>query len=411
MIDTVVLMLSANEFQIWDYDKFTPSARGLFSASSGYGSSFMKCVQNPSKADYRSGIYRPRLTVSRRFANDGVLITLRIEFSAPKLIFGNNFEELNDEHFPFVLRTLVLTLGEMGVTVNYKVLQSASVAAIHYSKNVLLESTLCTTAISEIAKADPFAQTDSSQTDYQNGGYSLKWHSNSWELAIYDKVKDLEQAKLSDKRAIEKQNALQLNLFEPLRNERMEVLRIEARLGTGKKIKHILKKINLPLEKLTFENLFKKELAKKALLYFLAEVEKSLFIEKIKVDFLSHSQTYKELAFHNPNKQRQTLLRLYPIIVFIKEIGVIETRTLLGYTGKKGRDKWSRDLRAIKALEKAKVIHIPIIREIERSLTAFDSISLNGLPSFGFIEDLKKSRFQYAQPQTEYFKSRNESLS
>lgn len=400
MIDTVVLMLAATEFQIWNYDKFTPSARGIFDASVGFRTSFVRCVQNPSKADYQNGIYRPRLTVSRRYADGSALITLKVEFSAPKLIFGNNFEELNDEHFPLILRSLVLTLGEMGVTVNYKVLQTATVAAIHYSKNVLLQSTICSTAISELAKANPFVRTDSNQTEYRNGGHVLKWHSNSWELVFYDKVKDLEQAKNSEKRAIEKESALQLNLFEPLKNERMEVLRMEARLGNSKKIKHVLKKLGTPLDTLTFESLSKKELAKKALLYFLAEVEKSLFIEKFKIDSQDNFQTFKELAFHNPNKQKQTLLRLYTLILLIKEQGAKETRNFLGYTGKKGNAKWYRDMKAIRELEKAKEVHIPIIREIERSLLAFDSISLNGLPSFSFIEDLKKSRFQYVKPKS-----------
>ena len=54
---------------------------------------------------------------------------------------------------------------------------------------------------------------DVNQTDYRNEGHSYKWHCNSYEIVFYDKIKDLEKAKHSDKRAIEKDNAIQLNLF------------------------------------------------------------------------------------------------------------------------------------------------------------------------------------------------------
>jgi hypothetical protein len=36
-----------------------------------------------------------------------------------------------------------------------------------------------------------------SQTDYFNGGSGIKAHSNSHEIAFYDKVQDLKRAKIS----------------------------------------------------------------------------------------------------------------------------------------------------------------------------------------------------------------------
>ena len=67
---------------------------------------------------------------------------------------------------------------------------------------------------------------DVNQTDYRNEGHSYKWHCNSYEVVFYDKIKDLEKAKQSDKRAIEKDNALQLNLFPKFaqRKKKLEIL-------------------------------------------------------------------------------------------------------------------------------------------------------------------------------------------
>jgi cell fate (sporulation/competence/biofilm development) regulator YmcA (YheA/YmcA/DUF963 family) len=388
-----------NEFQLLDYERFSPSARGLFQ-SPFYplnGGSF-RCTQNPSKKEFLAGIYKPRLTLTKRMKNKDFSVDLRIEFSAPKLLLGNNFEELEEKDFKQLSISLAMLLGEMGVVVNLKTLQKASVSAVHYSKNVLLQSTPCSTAISEIMKAKPLARMDTNQTDFRNGGYSYKFHTNDFELAFYDKVADLKQAKISEKRAEEKQNAFQLDLFEPLEKSRMNVLRIEARLNTKRKIKQTLKKIGLPEdEAITFENLFKKSTAQKVLFHLMAELEKGLFIEEIPVDTKKISQTVKELLFVNPRKHSKRINELFTLVLVIKEIGFQETRNLYGstYQGKKGNERWYRDMKAIQELKKAKALPVPIFREIRRHLEAFESITLDNSPDFSFIIQRKESRFQY----------------
>lgn len=42
---------------------------------------------------------------------------LKIEFSAPKLLYGNNLEELETEHFDKVAKLLQERLRDMGVIV------------------------------------------------------------------------------------------------------------------------------------------------------------------------------------------------------------------------------------------------------------------------------------------------------
>ncbi len=66
---------------------------------------------------------------------------------------------------------------------------------------------------SKIKEANIKLSLDTNQTDYRNEGHSYKWHCNAYEVVFYDKIKDLEKAKQSEKRAIEKDNALQLKLF------------------------------------------------------------------------------------------------------------------------------------------------------------------------------------------------------
>ena len=143
--------------------------------------------------------------------------TLTIELSLPKLLFGNNFDELVLSDFNPVTILLKSRLKDMGIMVFTKVLENAPISAIHYSKNIpLTDGTTPHYLISKIKEANIKLSLDVNQTDYRNDGHSYKWHSNSYEVAFYDKIKDLQQAKKSESRTIEKDNASQLELFEEL---------------------------------------------------------------------------------------------------------------------------------------------------------------------------------------------------
>ena len=207
MIDTIVLMLQADQFSIADHTRFSPSTKGLFESPyyplGGRGN--FSCYQNPTAEEFKNGIYKPRLTVTKRPQKGGFQITLRIEFSIPKLIFGNNFDEVEDAHFALVVDTLSKSLREMGVLVFRDILVNASISAVHYSKNIPLPDYLIPSSIlNEIAKINLTQTLDLNQTDFRNDGQSLKFHANSYELALYDKMRDLEKSKISEKRVVGK---------------------------------------------------------------------------------------------------------------------------------------------------------------------------------------------------------------
>ena len=86
-----------------------------------------------------------------------------------------------------------------------QILAQALVPAIYHSKTILL--TAGSTPyhyINKIKEANIKLSLDVNQTDYRNDGHRFKWHSNSYEVIFYDKIKDLEKAKQSNKRALAK---------------------------------------------------------------------------------------------------------------------------------------------------------------------------------------------------------------
>ena len=242
MIDTIVLTLRQNMFTIIDHDKFSPSTKGLYDQTDYYrlgGRSNMVCKQNPTQSELKIGIYKPRLTITKRFNEYHQFeIMMKVEFSIPKLLFGNNFDEMDGTEFNKAVGLLQQKLKQMSVLVFEKFLINAPVSAIHYSKNIpLTDYSTPYSYLEKIYKTNINEKLDLNQTDFRNEGHSLKYRANSFEIAFYDKLKDLDKARISEKRAEEKDNAIQLNLFEKIKVKKpFEVLRMEARLNKKQKL-------------------------------------------------------------------------------------------------------------------------------------------------------------------------------
>lgn len=340
MIDTIVLTLKQNMFTITDHSRFSPSTEGLYNSSGYYrlgGRSNMVCMQNPTPSELKNGIYKPRLTVTKRMNKYHEFeITMKIEFSAPKLLHGNNFDELKDDDFRKVAQILQRKLKEMGVLVFWELLIKASVSAIHYSKNIpLTDYSTPYSYLEKIYKANINQRLDLNQTDFRNEGHSLKYRANTFEIIFYDKLKDLNKAKTSEKRAEEKDNAMQLNLFEEVKVKKpFEVLRMEVRLNRKQKVIQILKQTGIDVEP-TFQALFKKEVAQKILLHYLDEIEAGypslLYYSQEPKDFIA------EFIINNPKSGLRKAIQMLGLKVLIDAIGIREFREV---TKQYGKGKW-----------------------------------------------------------------------
>ena len=117
MIDTIILTIPREQIRMLSPDGRYIPAWDLHSKTSNY----TKYVKNPTPYDRKNEIYRPRLTgVKRRVRGNFYSSFLKIEFSVPKLIFGNNLNELGESDFSKVLSTLKERLIEVGVLISDK---------------------------------------------------------------------------------------------------------------------------------------------------------------------------------------------------------------------------------------------------------------------------------------------------
>lgn len=225
---------------------------------------YFKAVSNPSAAFRKLGKYQPRLTYTQRPRGyKRAAYELAIELSLPKIAFGNNFDELTDADYGLVIKQLQEILKDMGLWLFTKQLETAEVRALHYSKNfVFKDYTSCSAVLQMLRTADISKTYDVQDTNFRNGGYVLHVHTNSLDIAIYDKLADLRQAKTSEKRAQEKDNFVQLDLLDQLaRQQPVAVMRYEVRLNGKRKITDALAAVGFD-KPLTFNNVFSTELSK-----------------------------------------------------------------------------------------------------------------------------------------------------
>lgn len=94
MIDTIKLCIPLCHCKINNTSIFTPTIGTYLKRQ-------VKYICNPN---YKTNkLYLPKLTAFRDYNNENQLL---IEFSAPKLLFGNNFDELETKNFSNVINTL-----------------------------------------------------------------------------------------------------------------------------------------------------------------------------------------------------------------------------------------------------------------------------------------------------------------
>ena len=290
MSDTLILQIPMDYSAIIDHSQFKPSTERILNNPEG----FFKYTNNPTAEDRKKGIYKPKLTVIKR----GGVIYLKIEFSAPKLLFGNNLDEVEGKDFKEVVSKLQKVVKEMGVILWTHQIENAEVIGFHPSKNIPLSKGYTSSfAIRELSKINLTQKLDLERVGFRNDGEALQLYCNRHSFVLYDKINDLNKPA---KRAIDKdQTKQQMDLFKYIKRQKrnLEVLKMEVRLSHKRKMKEVLEKVGFSDTPL-FKNIFKKDLCQKIVkLYWEKFFKKDLFLFGVN---------------NNPQKILQAILMRYP---------------------------------------------------------------------------------------------------
>jgi len=334
MIDTVCLALPKSHLILLDENGNELPRWNLQSVTDSY----KKYVRNPSANEKRSGLYFPRVTAyDRRYQREQ---QIKIEFSAPKLIYQNNLEELSDEQFSDVIDALRDRLKLMGIRVFRPLLEQASVTSVHFGRNfVFRDGQTATNIIAQLQKIDVRKSFDFARSKYTNDGQSLCCHTSAHELIFYDKIADLNKGK---KRSIDRdQTSYQLGLFDDIRirGDPFEVLRMEVRLSQKQKMIAVLRKVGLSAD-MTFRQVFSSDVSTKVVTLYWEEVvrtknQSALMLSSQPIDLV------KRIKFAFPEAKPKQLLMYAGLMMLARSgHGLRELRSVLAQSG---HDRtWSR---------------------------------------------------------------------
>jgi hypothetical protein len=282
MIDTLAIKIRYPNFKVQDPRLFTPaliikeyipSPYTFTSILGAYGRNrFKKYTQNMTASDKKNSIYKPKLTAYQRFDKDNKdIYYLHIEFSDPKLLFGNSVRESGEEYLGATLTLLKRQLLSMGVEVSEEVLRKAIVIKAHFAKNIPLPYPLNSQdAIAGLYKADMGRGKDINMREYRNGGTALYFYATYYNVIFYDKLRDIATPK---NKAVDKDKIKSEKAFIKDNNIEQEILRFEVRLNKQTKLNYFLSEmLGKEIKNITLEEIFKKELCQKALLKTWGEI-------------------------------------------------------------------------------------------------------------------------------------------
>lgn len=362
MIDTVRLSIDLSPDE---YQQVLPNIRLLRSSASSYQ------AHSTYTSRRVTGEYSPRLTL-HHFRGSRYL--LLIEVSLPKLIYGNNIDELSDSQFDEVVRLICHRIYNM---TDFRLaadrLSEARVSALHLSKNIIFSDyTSCSSLVSALAKLDIHGRYDIQKTDFRPG-HALHIHSGSQDVVFYDKISDMERSKLGAHRSKGSESrslsvAADLSALTKVRP--LDIFRYEMRLANRRKIKMTLPEY-APWD---FQTLFQARISKQLLGSYWRDLIKG-------ADFLGMSRggdnAYTELIDYiqsNPDVKIRDAMTALTLMRIVHEAGYRECKQLVERIA--GRHMWQRMKPLIRPPNNTTHKSFEVV---SRQLSAFEAVRLNNI--------------------------------
>ncbi len=218
-------------------------------------------VLHPKRERY----YQPKVEMFETLNKErnAVRYILKVEFSIPKMLYGNNLQEATEASKNTVFSTLVSSLARIGVDVSDETVAAAGVSAAHFCKNVLLPKDVrMREVLNELSRVDISKAVDVRSKYFKNGGCVLSIYSGTIERVFYDKIADAIRPK--NKRTDKKHVSRERSLIDEHDLKGREMFRYEYRI---KKAQTVKRDLNVALKRdgktpVVFADLFTPDLWK-----------------------------------------------------------------------------------------------------------------------------------------------------
>ena len=350
MVDTLVMAVELADVNIpkSEYDNWTPSLKGILAPPFiNFGSKkYIKSVLLADDTTKRRGEYMPRVSLYKGVGEGGFRVHMQIEFSAPKVVYNNNFDELQDIDLQKVCVGLSEKLAHMGVIVEPEVLERSRIKAVHYGKNVVFtDGTLPLLFLRYIGKANITTRRHTRESGYIGGGQAFYYYNGGTAFCAYDKRKELQKSKITEKGNMETDNYCQKTLLDDAKiKEPFQVLRLEARYKT-RTLRSMAKKLSVFLpNQPALRDVFSTDIARRVLLHELVEIENH--IPEVAKNSEALSDFAASLWALNPHSTPMQRVKAIAAKALLRETGCCDLRTVLGMNN----NQWYRFMQNINEL-------------------------------------------------------------
>lgn len=212
----------------------------------------------------KTGSYYPSVS----FRSNGDVF---IEFSAPKILFDNNVEELVDEDKEAFIKQLAMKLYDLGLNVSNNTLLDADISFATVSKNVFIHDVGATEFIEFTRRLWWKWRYSLKFENYEQNGVAIRKFTSTTGVGIYAKIPSLASIKTKTHREMQLAQELQGNSLLRFEYRMQNYQRTMSKYSWAKGYK---------LSKLTLEDIFNIYLSKKIMLY---DLEKSLLGNEFKL--------------------------------------------------------------------------------------------------------------------------------
>lgn len=210
--------------------------------------------------------YIPKVEIYEKIDSkkNRVIYDVLIEFSAPKILLGNNLEEISESDFKKIISKLKHRLNLVGVHANENTYKTAIVSKVHFGKNIILpDKYSMESVISELKTTNmgkPYDSTEKIMTKNRDEIFHI--YAGTRAYVFYDKIRDILNRKI--KSADKHTTTYEKELVESYQLEHKEILRYEYRLKHYQTVKSEINKIlgRTPKDTVIFQDLFDENLWK-----------------------------------------------------------------------------------------------------------------------------------------------------
>ncbi len=278
MIDTIGFSIPLGSYTVLDRALFTPSLDLIDPQNDSEVIQFLqtkKGIQsyrlNPKHTQKEQGFAYPNITIYETYKHtSGYQCNLKPHISIPKMLFGHSIEEVNDTYYQEAVNTLQSRLKDMGLLVFEKAIHEASVTTLHYCINILMESETDArrflTALSKMNLDDRYQTHD---RDYTNGGRSVRFHTDTFELIAYLKYYDFLESGMN--RIDRKPTLQERTIAERLSKSKTlpPLVRIEVRFNGKPSIrKHLHTILEIDKPTWTLRDVFSEDISRKVVKFY-----------------------------------------------------------------------------------------------------------------------------------------------